>query len=77
MTDDGVIYCPPSNQFYGILLKIDTNTDDVTELDPDLLPPQKDVDDDDMWMSCAVALDGCIYFMPLQCPSYHEVRSKQ
>ena len=67
MTASGIIYCPPSNQFYGIL-KIDTNTDDVTELDRDLLPERKDDDDDDedddMWMSCALALDGCIYFMP-------------
>ena len=58
-TDSGIIYCPP--YFYGRgILKIDTNTDTVTELDVNLLPEPGD----EMWESCAVALDGCVYFMP-------------
>ena len=59
MAENGVIYCAPKNFGRGIL-KIDTNTDDVTELDRNLLPERGD----DMWRSCATALDGCIYFMP-------------
>ena len=65
MTDSGVIYCPPYDnvpysEHYGIL-KIDTNTDNVTDLDVNLLPEEGD---HNMWASCAAALDGCIYFMP-------------
>ena len=58
ITDSGIIYCPP----YDIrgILKIDTNTDNVTELDGNLLPERGGW----MWRSCAAALDGCIYFMP-------------
>jgi hypothetical protein len=59
MTDSGVIYCPLSDSDRGIL-KIDTNTDNVTELDANLLPERGH----GMWASCALALDGCIYFMP-------------
>ena len=59
ITPSGIIYCVPNNSRRGIL-KIDTNTDNVTELDVNLLPEQGD----DMWISCAAALDGCIYFMP-------------
>ena len=59
MTGSGVIYCPPLNEERGIL-KIDTNTDTVTELNVNLLPERGYY----MWISCAVALDGCIYFMP-------------
>ena len=58
ITDTGVIYCPPCND-RGIL-KIDTNTDTVTVLDRNLLPERGDY----RWLSCALALDGCIYFMP-------------
>ena len=58
MTESGVIYCPPFNS-RGIL-KIDTNTDNVTELDANLFPERGW----GMWVSCALALDGCIYFMP-------------
>ena len=47
MTDSGVIYCPPDGN-RGILLKIDTNPDNVTELDRNLLPEQGDKD---MWTS--------------------------
>ena len=50
MTDSGVIYCPPCDEGYGIL-KIDTNTDDVTELNVNLLPEQGHW----MWRSCAAA----------------------
>ena len=39
ITDNGVIYCPPSDGGRGVL-KIDTNTDDVTELDIVRLPEQ-------------------------------------
>ena len=59
MTDNGVIYCPPCNPRRGIL-KIDTNTDNVTELNVNLLPQQGLY----LWHSCALALDGCLYFMP-------------
>ena len=59
INDSGIIYCVPCNSRRGIL-KIDTNTDNVTELDANLLPEQGD----HMWVSCAVAVDGCIYFMP-------------
>ena len=60
MTDSGVIYCPPGDISHGVL-KIDTNTDTVTVLDVNIFPEQ------DGWMfaSCALALDGCIYSMPL------------
>ena len=60
ITDSGIIYCPPPADPRGIL-KIDTNTDNVTELDRNLLPEQGD---DIMWRTCAAALDGCFYFMP-------------
>jgi len=59
MADSGVIYCPPYRDRRGIL-KIDTNTDTVIVLNSNLLPEQGG----NMWVSCAVALDGCIYFMP-------------
>ena len=59
MTDSSVIYCPPYNTHRGIL-KIDTNTDNATVLDANLLPERGYF----MWESCAAALDGCIYFMP-------------
>ena len=60
MNDTGIIYCPPEGYRRGIL-KIDTNTDDVTELEVNLLPEEGD---GDMWASCALAIDGCMYFMP-------------
>ena len=60
ITGSGVIYCPPFDDERGIL-KIDTNTDNVTELDVNLLP-ERGVGI--MWASCDAALDGCIYFMP-------------
>ena len=61
MADNRSIYCPPCNRSYGIL-KIDTSTDDVTVLDANFLPERGRYDG--MWISCALALDGCIYFMP-------------
>ena len=60
-TDNGVIYCLPSCCANRGILKIDTNTDTVTELDGNLLPEQSCYD---MIMSCALALDGCIYSIP-------------
>ena len=57
MANNGVIYSALYNSRRGIL-KIDTNTDNVTELDRNLLPERHDL------ISCALALDGCIYFMP-------------
>ena len=60
INDSGIIYCPPCDSRNHGILKIDTNTDTATELDRNLLPEQGDW----MWMSCAAALDGCIYFMP-------------
>ena len=57
ITDSSAIYCPPVIFDRGIL-KIDTNTDTVTELDANLLPEHCKRE------SCAVALDGCNYFMP-------------
>ena len=61
ITDSGIIYCPPRDScLRGILSKINTNTDKVTELDVNLLPKRGE----DMWESCAATLDGCIYFMP-------------
>ena len=59
MTDSGIIYCVPYDSCCGIL-KIDTNIDAVTELGRNFLP-QRGVS---IWQSCAVALDGYIYFMP-------------
>ena len=47
MTDSGVIYCPPNHKDRGIL-KIDTNIDNVTELDANLLPEEVR---GAMWMS--------------------------
>ena len=58
MTGSGIAYCVPYDFNRGIL-KIDTNTDTVTELDRNLLPERGNC----MWGSCATALDGCIYFM--------------
>ena len=60
ITDNGIIYCVSSDSNRGIL-KIDTNTDTALELDVNLLPERGD---GSMWVSCAAALDGCIYFMP-------------
>ena len=60
ITDSGIIYFPPRNSSRGIL-KIDTNTDNVTELNRNLLPERGNAN---LWISCAVALDGCIYCMP-------------
>ena len=60
MTVSGIIYCPPYNSRRRGILKIDTNTDTVTELNANLLPERGD----HMWESCALALDGCIYCMP-------------
>ena len=37
ITDSGIIYCPPGDENHGIL-KIDTNTDNVTELEEDFYP---------------------------------------
>ena len=59
INDRGIIYCVPIDDDRGIL-KIDTNSDNVTELHRNLLPERGDW----MWASCAAALDGCIYFMP-------------
>ena len=59
ITESGIIYCVPLQIDRGIL-KIDTNTDTVIELDFNLLPEQGDY----RWRSCALALDGCIYCMP-------------
>ena len=61
MTDNGVIYCPPYNSIRHGILKIDTNTDTVTELNIHLRATERGAE---MWTSCAAALDGCIYFMP-------------
>ena len=70
ITNSGVIYCTPYKANRGIL-KIDTNTDTFTklELDNSLLPEQvlvvlRRFDMSELWLSCALALDGCIYFMP-------------
>ena len=67
ITESGIIYCIPVDsgrrRIYSSrhgILKIDTNTDNVTELDANLLPERGVW----MWLSCAAALDGCIYFMP-------------
>ena len=60
ITDNGIICCPPCSSNHGIL-KIDTNTDTVTELDGNLLQERGN---GMMWVSCAATLDGCIYFMP-------------
>ena len=59
ITNNGIIYCVPYEGDRGIL-KIDTNTDNVTELNVNLFPERGNR----LWMSCAAALDGCIYFMP-------------
>ena len=59
MTENGIMYCPSCCGRRGIL-KIDTNTDTVTELDADLFPERGDY----LWTSCAAAHDGCIYFFP-------------
>ena len=61
ITKSGIIYCPPVYSRRRGILKVDTNTDNVTELDRNLIPEQGD----GMWETCADALDGCIYFMPL------------
>ena len=61
MTDSsGIIHRPPYNRSHGIL-NIDTHTNELTELDANLLPKQGD---DMLWESCAAALDGWIYFIP-------------
>ena len=53
MTSNEIIYCPPCNEDRGIL-KIDTDTNNVTVLDANLLPERGD----GMWVSCALAFDG-------------------
>ena len=66
INDSGVIYCIPQRARDRGILKIDTNTDNVTELDKNLLPERGHnmMWSYGMWKSCAAALDGCIYFMP-------------
>ena len=56
ITDSGVINCLP----YDIrdILKIDTNTDNVTKLNVNLLPERGEYYMHQMWVSCAAALDG-------------------
>ena len=54
MPSNGIIYCPPRCDENRGILKIDTNTDNVTELDVNLLPERGYY----MWESCALALDG-------------------
>ena len=63
MTGSGIIYCPPLTTIFNGILKIDTNTDTVTELDANLLP-ERNYCWYCYWQSCALPLDGCIYFMP-------------
>ena len=58
MTNSGVIYCP--HYWHFGILKIDTSDDTVTVLDVNLLSNRGN----EIWTSCAVALDGCVYFMP-------------
>ena len=65
ITDSGVIYCPPIDD-RGIL-KIDTNTDDVTELNVNLLPERGNYICRSRWMYLLHASS---------CSSYHEARSK-
>ena len=60
ITDGGVIYCVPDHSRVNGILKIETNTDTVTELDGNLIPERAH----NNHVSCATALDGCIYFMP-------------
>ena len=60
MRDNGVVYCHPAIFDRGILKINNTNTDTVTELNRNLLPQQGG----SLWLSCATALDGCIFFMP-------------
>ena len=63
MTISGIIYCPPCDFDDHGIRKIDTNTNTVTVLNRNLLfLPEQDTDM--MWMSCAAAIDGCVYFMP-------------
>ena len=61
MTDSGVIiiYCPAYKSPDRGILKIDTNTDTVTELEANPLPEGWC-----NWRSCALAVDGSLYFMP-------------
>ena len=63
MTDSSIIYCPLRDRRRGIL-KIDMNTNDVTELVNVNLLHEERGHADNMWESSALALDGCIYFMP-------------
>ena len=51
MTISSVIYCPPCDEERGIL-KIDMNTNNVTELDRNLLPEYQGDDDESNWTSC-------------------------
>ena len=64
MTDSGIIYCPPGDSRRRGILKIETNTDTFTELEINLLPEQVWCP----WESCALALNGCIYFLPAHTP---------
>ena len=59
MSGNGIIYCVPWTLNRRCILKIDTNTDTVTELDVEF-PEQLQF----AWISGALALDGCIYYMP-------------
>lgn len=62
MADNGIIYCASKRRRRGIL-KIDTNTNTVTELDSNLLPERGEHVYDDMWRSCAAALDGWMHLI--------------
>ena len=62
ITDNGIIYCASKRRRRGIL-KIDTNTNTVTELDSNLLPERGEHVYDDMWRSCAAALDGWMHLI--------------
>ena len=72
MTDSGVIYCPSLSSSYRGILKIDTNTDNVTELNFNFLP-ENGRGLSVMWASCAAAMH---LLHAGSCRPHHEDRSQ-
>ena len=60
LADSRVMYCPPCESSVPGILKIDTNTDTVAELDDNLRLERGN----EMWFLRTLTLDGCIYLMP-------------
>jgi hypothetical protein len=61
LADNGSIYCVSTTEGPLQILKIDTIHDTTAVLDAQGMPESNTIE---IWISGALALDGCIYFMP-------------